>query len=43
MAKQTYDVVVIGSGVIGSSITFELGKPGFKTLTIDKDGGAGLG
>ena len=43
MAKQTYDVVVIGSGVIGSSITFELGKRGFKTLTIDKHGGAGLG
>ncbi|HCK74271.1 MAG: FAD-binding oxidoreductase [Acidimicrobiales bacterium] len=43
MAKQTYDVVVIGSGVIGSSITFELGKRGFKTLTIDKNGGAGLG
>ena len=43
MAKQTYDVVVIGSGVIGSSITFELGKRGFKTLSIDKNGGAGLG
>ena len=43
MSLNTYDAVVIGSGVIGSSITYELGRRGFHTLTVDRHGGAGLG
>ncbi|MDP7068299.1 MAG: FAD-dependent oxidoreductase [Acidimicrobiales bacterium] len=43
MPAQSYDAVVIGSGVIGSSITYELGRRGLRTLTIDRNGGAGLG
>ena len=43
MSTKTYDAVVIGSGVIGSSITYELGRRGFHTLTVDRHGGAGFG
>lgn len=43
MSGKTYDAVVIGSGVIGSSITYELARRGMRTLTIDRNGGAGLG
>ena len=43
MSPKTYDAVVIGAGVIGSSITYELGRRGFRTLTVDRHGGAGFG
>ena len=43
MSTQAYDAVIIGSGVIGSSITYELGRRGLRTLTVDRNGGAGLG
>ncbi len=43
MSPKTYDAVVVGSGVIGSSITYELGRRGFRTLTVDRHGGAGFG
>ena len=43
MSPKTYDAVVIGAGVIGSSITYELGRRGFHTLTVDRHGGAGFG
>ena len=36
MSTQTYDAVIIGSGVIGSSITYELGRRGLRTLTVDR-------
>lgn len=37
MKSEVYDVIVIGAGVIGLGITFELSKvPGLKTLTIDQ-------
>lgn len=41
--SETYDVVIIGSGIMGASIAFELGKKGYKTLNIDKLPEAGLG
>ena len=37
------DVVVIGAGVVGSSIALELARSGRDVLVLDKGGGAGLG
>ena len=37
------DVIVIGTGVIGSAIAFELAKAGWKTLSIDRNGEIGHG
>ena len=42
MQKQ-YDAVIIGAGVIGCSLAFELAKRGYKTLNVDKLGDAGMG
>jgi len=41
--KMSPDVIIIGSGVIGSSIALELSKKGFKTLNLDSLHGSGLG
>ena len=38
-----YDAVVIGAGVIGAAVGFELSKKGWKTLNVDKLSGAGYG
>lgn len=40
---RTADVVVVGAGVIGSSIALELAKSGRDVLVLDKAGGAGHG
>ena len=37
------DAVIIGAGVIGSSVAFELAKRGYKTLNIDKLPTSGYG
>ena len=37
------DAIIIGSGIIGCAIAFEMSKAGYKTLNIDKLGDAGLG
>ena len=42
MLKQ-YDAIIIGAGIIGCSIAFELSKKGLKTLNVDKLPGAGNG
>ena len=42
MSKK-YDVIIIGAGVIGSPIAYELTKIGYKTLNIDKLSDAGEG
>ena len=34
--KKNYNAIIIGSGIIGCSIAFELSKKGWKTLNIDK-------
>jgi len=39
----TADAVIIGAGVIGSSIAFELAKSGRSVVVVDKAGGSGLG
>ena len=40
---RTYDVIVIGAGIIGTAVAFELGKRGYRTLNIDKLPAAGQG
>ncbi|MEO9140307.1 MAG: FAD-dependent oxidoreductase [Jatrophihabitans sp.] len=40
---RTADVVVVGAGIIGFSIAYELAKTGRQTLVLDKAGGAGHG
>jgi len=42
MNKKT-DAIIIGAGVIGSSVAFELAKRGYKTLNIDKLPTSGYG
>jgi len=41
--KKKYDAIVIGAGIIGACIGFELAKRGQKVLNLDKLGGSGLG
>ena len=40
---QSADAIVIGAGVIGAAITFELGKRGIRALSIDRNAAAGHG
>ena len=40
--SETYDVIIIGAGIMGSATAFELGKRGLKVALLDKRGvGAG--
>ena len=41
--KTRYNAIIIGSGIIGCSIAFELSKKDWKTLNVDKLTAAGLG
>ena len=43
MTGRRVDVVVIGAGVIGSSIAFELSRDGHRVVVVDKAGGVGHG
>jgi sarcosine oxidase subunit beta len=43
IVKTHYNAIIIGSGIIGCSIAFELSKKGWKTLNIDKLKAAGYG
>ncbi len=43
MADETYDAIIIGAGVIGAAIAFELAKLGWRTLNVDKGPDAGSG
>ena len=42
MTKK-YDAIIVGAGIIGCCIGFELSKKGYKTLNIDKLPEAGQG
>ena len=42
MTKK-YDAIIIGAGVIGTPIAYELSQMGYKTLTVDKVHDAGEG
>lgn len=41
MQALNTDVIIIGAGVIGCAIAYNLGKSGVKTLVVDKAGGVG--
>ena len=41
--NKKYDAIIIGAGVIGACVAFELSKKGYKTLSIDKGPEAGYG
>jgi sarcosine oxidase subunit beta len=41
--NKTYDAIIIGCGIIGNCIAYELAKKDYKTLSIDKLGGSGFG
>ena len=43
MTQKKYDAIIIGAGIIGNSIAYELALKGYKTLSIDKLGGSGFG
>lgn len=38
-----YDAIIIGAGVIGAAVGFELARRGHRTLNLDKGPGAGYG
>jgi sarcosine oxidase subunit beta len=40
---KAYDAIIVGAGIIGCSIAFELSKKGFNTINIDKQSAAGHG
>ena len=41
--NPNYDVIIIGAGIIGCSIAFELSKRGLRTLNVDTLSAAGSG
>jgi sarcosine oxidase, subunit beta len=40
---EKYDAIIIGAGISGAAIAYELSKKGYRTLNVDKLSGAGLG
>lgn len=40
---QTHDAIIIGTGVIGTAIAFELAKAGYRTLSLDRNRQIGHG
>jgi sarcosine oxidase subunit beta len=41
--KENYDSIIIGAGIIGSAVAFELTKKGYKTLNVDTNPVSGYG
>jgi sarcosine oxidase subunit beta len=41
--RPQYDAIIIGAGIIGANLGFEMSKAGYKTLNIDKLPAAGYG
>ena len=41
--QKTYDAIIIGAGIIGTPVAYELAKKGWRTLNIDKLPAAGYG
>ncbi len=41
--EQTADAIIIGTGVIGAAIAFEMSKAGWKTLSLDRNAQVGHG
>lgn len=43
MSESTADAIIIGAGIIGSSIALELSRLGYRTLSLDAHGAPGHG
>ncbi len=43
MTQNKYDAIIIGAGIFGNCIAYELALKGFKTLNVDKLSGSGFG
>ncbi len=43
MTDTSYDAVIIGAGIIGANLAFEMSKAGYRTLNVDKLPAAGYG
>lgn len=41
--RRQYDAIIIGAGIIGANLGFEMSKAGYRTLNIDKLPAAGYG
>ena len=41
--RRQYDAIIIGAGIIGANLGFEMSKAGFRTLNIDKLPASGYG
>src|SRR5438270_9954858 len=41
--RDEFDAVIIGAGVVGAAVAYELSKLGYRTLNIDKLPAAGFG
>jgi sarcosine oxidase subunit beta len=41
--RERYDAIIIGAGIIGANLGFEMSKAGYRTLNIDKLPAAGYG
>ena len=41
--NRSYDAIIIGAGIIGANMGYELAKAGYKTVNIDKLPAAGYG
>ena len=41
--KKDYHAIIIGCGIIGNCIAFELAKKGYRTLSLDRLAGSGFG
>lgn len=42
-SASSYDVVIIGAGIIGNSCALQLNRKGYRTLNVDKGPAAGSG
>src|SRR5271165_2811158 len=43
MMKTTYDAIIIGAGILGTSTALALARGGFSVLCVDKNPAAGYG
>jgi sarcosine oxidase subunit beta len=41
--KKKFDCLIIGAGIIGCALSFEMAKNGMRSLVVDKQGSAGAG